>query len=130
MVVRKNGKMKKPKVLNDQEKALAELKKITGYLIAAFRRIWRWSKARKDALKGAKCLDCGELNDLQADHIDPVVPLGGLNVVNGHIDFNQLFERMFYGALAARCETCHKAKSKVEAGERKKIRDARKADSK
>ena len=130
MVVRRNGKMKKAKVLTAEQKKEAEEKKVKGYLVAAFRRVWRWSAHRRACLKDAECVECGVKSDLKADHIDPVVPLEGLGVVNEHIDFNQLYERMFRGKLQALCDRCHTLKSTAEAKERKKLRDAKKGPTK
>lgn len=65
-----------------------------------------------------KCENCGELfpaKDMQADHINPVIPLTGIDSWDGVID--RLFcEIDGYQAL---CRFCHKAKSQAENAARK-----------
>jgi 5-methylcytosine-specific restriction endonuclease McrA len=99
------------------------------YVKSAFRKIWRWSKARRECLKAAKgrCEICKKkVKKLYADHIQPVCPINGFNKIAGpgreHIDFNQLFERMFYGELQAICKACHSGKTKEENKQRKEFK--------
>ena len=70
-----------------------------------------------------KCPSCGELfpqNQMQADHIEPVVPVGNdwkdrEGSFLGY-DWNDYIRRMFceLDGFLALCKTCHKAKSKQE----------------
>lgn len=69
-----------------------------------------------------KCATCGELfkkKDTQADHMDPVVPIGGF--ANGMpVDFNEFIVRLFCSDKNWQilCKSCHKEKSAKEAGDR------------
>lgn len=93
-----------------------------GYIKSALRRIWRWSKKRRECLKAKVCVTCGKTKKkLFADHISPVV-----DPLVGFVDWNMYIDRMFNGELQSLCEKCHKAKSKEEAGVRAKARKARK----
>jgi 5-methylcytosine-specific restriction endonuclease McrA len=101
------------------------------YIKAAFRRIWRWSKARRECLKAAKgrCVLCKQkAKKLYADHVKPVVPVKGLVIIHDnifnlhHIDYNELFERMFYGELQAICKVCHSTKTKEENKQRQEFK--------
>ncbi len=108
------------------------------YLRAAFRKVWRWSKTRRDCLKNAnnKCELCKKkVKKLYADHIEPVCPIVGYKIIGYltgsepedttffHIDYNQLFEHMFYGKLQAICKKCHSKKSKKENAERRRLKN-------
>ena len=67
-----------------------------------------------------RCSECGEVfpqNQMQADHIEPVVPLDGFdNKVWLEYDWNELLQRLYCEAdgLQAVCKTCHKEKSLEE----------------
>ena len=85
------------------------------YLKSAIRRIWRWSKQRRECLKTDKCAQCKSKSKvLFADHIHPVV-----DTKTGFKDWNTYIDRMFNGDLQPLCEQCHKAKSNKENQERK-----------
>jgi 5-methylcytosine-specific restriction endonuclease McrA len=110
------------------------------YVLAGLRRIWRWETARRNCLKATHCASCKEAfpekNAISqrkkikkhisyADHIDPACPIEGYKDVNGHPDWNQVYDRMFVGEdkLQALCGPCHAAKTKAENAERRKARD-------
>lgn len=76
-----------------------------------------------------RCPSCQDLfpaKDMQADHIDPVVPLDGQwgNTTEwlGY-NWNELLPRLFAEeeAYQALCHTCHQVKSQGEKEERKRI---------
>lgn len=115
------------------------------YIKSAFRKIWRWSKGRRECLKNAKgrCQICKKkVKKLYADHIEPVAPVDGLRQVPirfygikpenpnelfvtkevFHVDYNQLYERMFYNRLQAICKPCHSNKSKKENKQRREFK--------
>lgn len=102
------------------------------YLRAAFRKVWRWTPSRQACLKDVTaCAECKKpARQYFADHIDPVVPVEGLKLVNGHVDYNQYYERMFKGKMQALCKKCHSAKTKAENAERRKIRKEAAANGK
>ena len=110
-------------------------KKTKVYLIGSIRKIWRWSKVRRDCLKAAqihsniskhskkihlnryRCAICKKLTtEPVADHISPVVPVTWRE---GEWDWNQYIMNMFTGALQAVCKPCHKNKTKKENKARK-----------
>lgn len=110
------------------------------YIIGALRRIWRWESGRRECLKATSCVGCGKAFEKidkkgsvrrkpskdalpYADHIDPVCPLVGYIQVDGHPDWNQVYARMFNGALQAICGECHAFKTKIENKERKRLRE-------
>jgi 5-methylcytosine-specific restriction endonuclease McrA len=91
------------------------------YLVSAFRRVWRWSKERRQCLENAKeglsyrCAACEKLfekKQVQVDHIKPV----GSVLVNGEPDFNRLYKELFCPItnLQVICKPCHKAKTKLD----------------
>lgn len=67
-----------------------------------------------------RCSECGGVfpqNQMQADHIEPVVPLDGFdNKVWLEYDWNELLQRLYCeaGGLRAVCKICHKEKSLEE----------------
>lgn len=56
---------------------------------------------------------------MEIDHIEPVIPVEGLREINGHPDWNQLYERVFTEWLRALCKECHAANTKAQ----NKLRD-------
>jgi hypothetical protein len=70
------------------------------------------------------CHQCGKAfpsNEIQVDHIDPIIPL--------HMHYSKVSFELFYvrcwcstDNLQVLCLQCHKAKSKLESAERKKYR--------
>jgi hypothetical protein len=58
---------------------------------------------------------------MQADHIDPVIPLTGFDSWDGVI------KRLYCEAdgFQALCKACHKVKTKEEADERRRIKKER-----
>lgn len=95
------------------------------YLIAAFRRTFKWSPERKKALARAfkyrkgkiefyECEECHVIvprKQKQVDHIEPVVlPLVGFN------GYDDLKARMFVTSekLKILCKSCHLTKSQKE----------------
>ena len=79
-----------------------------------------------------RCSECGEVfpqNQMQADHIEPVVPLDGFdNKVWLEYDWNELLQRLYCEAdgLQAVCKTCHKEKSLEE----RRVRNEHRKNSK
>jgi 5-methylcytosine-specific restriction endonuclease McrA len=74
---------------------------------------------------GYKCEHCGFIGkskELQADHINPVVPLSGWDSFDGFI------ERMFCDEKGFQmlCVTCHDKKTEEEKEERKRLRGLKK----
>lgn len=108
------------------------------YLIAAIRKVWRYSPARQMARKLAehptkidkktgkkyqRCTADGlyhKREDTQVDHINPAV------AVTGFQDWNTYIERTLavtVDDLQILCKSCHKEKSKKENEERRKHRE-------
>lgn len=99
------------------------------YVLAALRRIQRWSPEHKQARETAKvgkdlyrCAKCGipqPRKETAVDHIFPVI-----DPSIGFFDWNTLFRRMFCPAneLQVLCKTCHKGKSNAENVIRRKIK--------
>jgi 5-methylcytosine-specific restriction endonuclease McrA len=101
--------------------------KMDGYIFGALRKIWRWHPGRKQALKKAEVLDsfgvlkekcayCCTLfdkNEVQVDHIDPVV-----DPKSGFVDWNTYIKRLLYvdgdTDLQVLCKQCHKKKTNKE----------------
>lgn len=94
---------------------MAEFDKSQIYLKSAIRKIWRWSKARRECLKAKTCAVCGTKAKLFADHIDPVV-----DPQKGFQGWDVYIKRMFDGKLQAVCKPCHAKKSKEENALRRK----------
>lgn len=114
------------------------------YLISAARKIWRWSKIRRDAIEAAtvskdwvECAECEkwlrknplkkkQRKDYAVDHIEPVVPPGSfspqLPVITGTMTWDEWLTRLTEGALQVLCHPCHKKKTKAENDERKRKR--------
>lgn len=92
------------------------------YLAHACRRIWRWSKERKEAKLRPACQQCkkkfGKDQKREIDHIKPVGKIP--RIINQGWD--QYLGRMFVPltALATLCHACHVLKSNVE--RRKNVR--------
>jgi len=61
---------------------------------------------------------------LVADHIEPVV-----DPRTGFIGWDNYYDRMFNGQLQCLCEVCHKAKSKEENAELRKVKKERLANA-
>lgn len=90
------------------------------YLKAAFRKIWRWSKERREVLKraGGKCEQCGKRKkDIVVDHVDPVV-----DPRVGFVGWDAFYGRLFVPVdkMQGLCKTCHTIKTKQENAERRK----------
>jgi 5-methylcytosine-specific restriction endonuclease McrA len=112
-------------------------KRLNGFFIAFCRKVFRWSPAYRNALKMAivdktkgyetyKCSACNSVvprSDKQVDHRIPVTDRGGWNG-----SWDTYAERIFCSVenLDVLCKPCHKEKSKKEAGERAKVRKAKK----
>lgn len=97
------------------------------YLVAAARKIWRWSPKRSQLKREAKkCVSCSKpfktQKDVQADHITPVG-----KAPREWKGWDEYYERLFEGELQPLCVKCHKEKS---AKERKEMKNgkARKDD--
>lgn len=110
-------------------------------VISALRRVFRRYPPYKDCLEAAKkeyfiqskhgkslrrvhfqCAHCKKMvvnKQKVVDHVDPVVSLK-----SGFVDFNTYVKRLFCSIdnLQVLCLNCHKAKSKAESAERKKIK--------
>jgi 5-methylcytosine-specific restriction endonuclease McrA len=95
------------------------------YLIGAIRKIWRWSKERRECLKTAQrskkrylCNICHKLTlEPVVDHVIPVVPLNWGGVF---WDWDVYVARMFHENLQTLCKKCHNYKSNLERQERNK----------
>jgi|SRR6185295_2295750 len=103
------------------------------YLLAAFRRTFRWSPARREALKRAfkykkgkiefyECESCHKIvprKQKQVDHIEPVIEP---NV--GFVGYDSLKIRMFVSAEALKviCRDCHYTKTQAENKVRRKVK--------
>lgn len=94
------------------------------YLLAYFRRVWRWDPERKAVLEAShqkagsllnrqceKCKKNFPKRKVVADHIDPVI-----NPRTGFVDWNTLYLRLFVPrtGLQALCTVCHRIKSNLE----------------
>ncbi len=93
------------------------------YLFAAARKTWRWSPARKQAIKNAtneqgeiicEVCKCGyDKYSIDVDHRIPVVDLK-----KGFTSWDDYFRRLFINDDAAKlqilCKSCHQAKTNVE----------------
>lgn len=91
------------------------------------RQVMKWSPEKKRVIAEAKgfCPGCKKLKlNLEADHIEPVVPVDQPFIG----DWNTYFDRMFNGKLQALCDECHEAKCFDENKLRKHHRDIKKAN--
>lgn len=100
------------------KKVKTEFDKTKIYLVAAIRKIWRWSKPRRDALKGAKecyvCKQASPKGEYQADHVQPVG-----SAPRSWLGWDAYLERMFEGKLSPICTECHKIKTRAEGAARR-----------
>jgi 5-methylcytosine-specific restriction endonuclease McrA len=100
-------------------------------IMAALRKIWRFSPERKAALDAAAnpenkqevvCASCGAWTHVKlakVDHVVPIVPVSGFDT------WDAVIYRLRFGALQVLCEPCHKVKTKDENASRawsKKLR--------
>jgi 5-methylcytosine-specific restriction endonuclease McrA len=102
-------------------------------IMAALRKVWRFSPERREALAAAThpenrqevvCSSCGvwcHAKLAKVDHIEPVMAVEGWDSWNGVI------HRLQYGALQVLCEECHRLKTKAENAERARYRKMQKA---
>ena len=100
---------------------------LTGYIIAALKKIWKWDPERKKALNRVmlfngnyNCEECGgrfERKGVQVDHTNPVVVPG-----EGIKSWDKYISRLFVKSklLQVLCKPCHKKKSNKENAERRK----------
>lgn len=103
------------------------------YLLAAFRKVFRWSPERRKALARAfrykkgkieyyECEECHEIvprKQKQVDHIEPVIrPLIGFS------GYDDLRQRVFVSASLLRvlCKACHQSKTQAENVIRRKVK--------
>lgn len=118
-------------------------KKEQGLIKGALRRVFSRSDLRRKALSNAKanysdesrprvktwyyCSECKKHYagfQMQVDHIDPIIPTyKSLE----EMTWDSLIDRLWCDPsnLVAICLTCHKAKSKVENAERRKLKKER-----
>ena len=103
-------RVKKKRVVRKRRKARSQ----QALIISALRRVWLWSPERRAILSGAKsgsdgyvCESCGEIGNVQVDHIDPV---------GKFLDWNTFIERLFVPSyrLQALCKRCHLIKTNKE----------------
>jgi hypothetical protein len=94
--------------------------------------VWIDGKKKKKRRVMYKCACCGELfhhstgkREIAIDHIQTVVPLEGLPMINGLPDFNVYIARLFCSVdnLQVLCLEHHKLKTRHENAERKRLRD-------
>lgn len=83
--------------------------------------------SRKRVTRWSKCAKCNKLEPsylCEIDHMDPVIPIG-LGIED--MSWDQIIDRVWCDErnLQALCKDCHKAKSKEEAGERRKNKKQR-----
>lgn len=112
-----------------------------GLIKGAIRRVFSRSELRRQALDKAlvkdysdpsrkrvtrwgRCAECEKLEPLykmQIDHIEPVIPQDSSL---DQMTWDTLVDRIWCDErnLQALCETCHKAKSKEENAERRRIK--------
>lgn len=112
-------KLKKPKKKRSP-------KPLETYITGALRKVWYYSKLRRDAYNQAKvgtkyrCYVCEQLVDkVQIDHINPV---GSPKQDDNTLDWGKYVNKLLYcdpSNVAAICLACHKSKSAVEAHLRK-----------
>ncbi len=108
-----------------------------GYIFGSLRKIWRWSKARKEALENAKepvtyhgkevysCVHCKgrfQREEVAIDHKEPVI-----DPKQGFTSWDTYIARLFCpsNGLQVLCKVCHKVKTQTE----NKIRRKSKKDS-
>lgn len=80
--------------------------------------------SRKRVTRWGKCADCGKIEaayQLEIDHIEPVVPL---DQSFDEMSLDEVADRLWcdQSQLQAICKNCHKAKSLLEARERRRIK--------
>lgn len=101
------------------------------YLIAAFRRIFRWEPSRRLVIKGCfsdgkyRCQKCNKLHKkIVVDHIEPVI-----DPLRGWEGWDVYYERLFVPKeqLQGLCKKCHAVKTKQENSQR---RESNKKDCK
>lgn len=91
------------------------------YLVAAARKVWRWSPERREVKKSKGCKKCGikfdEKNKPEIDHIEPIGKAP--REFNGWDDY---YKRLFVPAkkMQALCHKCHVEKSRLERKNAKK----------
>ena len=103
-------------------------------IMAALRKIWRFSPERKAALDAAAnpenkqevvCASCGAWTHVKlakVDHLFPIVPVAGFD------SWDDVIHTLRFGSLQVLCESCHAFKTRTENAERAKIRrEAKKA---
>lgn len=116
-------------------------KKIVKMIESAIRKGFRYGIAYIDVLdaalskevgvRGGKRYDCASCggnfpkNQVQVDHIEPVVPLDASLEV---LTLEELYSRIncSMSNLQVLCDSCHKSKSKTEVKERARLRKAKK----
>jgi 5-methylcytosine-specific restriction endonuclease McrA len=96
------------------------------YLVAAARRIWRWSPERREianacavGLTKRRCVKCEETKARKEVQIDHIVPVG--KQPRSWSEYPGFYERLFCAVsnLQPLCKTCHTAKSNLENKARK-----------
>lgn len=104
------------------------------YLLAAFRKVFRWSPERRKALSRAfkykkgkveyyECEQCRKIvprKEKQVDHIEAVIP-----PLVGFTGYDDLRARMFVTAqmLQVLCRLCHGSKTQAENAVRRKVKN-------
>lgn len=99
------------------------------YLIGAARKIFRWSRERKEALKRASvgtkkwaCSVCNEVVGPKERDVDHIIPVNDVKALKWSWD--AFYDRLFCSAdnLRVLCKPCHKKKTAAEAKIRAKAR--------
>lgn len=119
-------KVRKPRAGTDKTKTR---------IMNALRKIWMYSKLKRDSLKRSKegkyyrCMQCKGLHEkLDVDHVINVVPLTGWDG-----DWNGVINRMLYcseNGLQNLCKKCHNKKTQREQKIRKKyVKENKKANT-
>ena len=84
--------------------------------------------SRKRVTRWSKCAICGRLEatyKMQVDHLDPVQPIG---ISLEEMNWDQIIDNLWCdeAKLQAVCLECHKAKSKLENAERRRLKKEKK----
>jgi 5-methylcytosine-specific restriction endonuclease McrA len=91
------------------------------YLVAAARRVWRWSPEKKAASElcalgkdKRKCAKCQQIFLRKLVHMDHIVPVG--RQPQDWDDYPNYYRRMFCPAsnIQGLCKSCHKKKTLVD----------------
>ncbi len=97
--------------------------KLKAYIFGALRKIWRWSKERREVLNASKvtgkidkyrCAECDKIGQRKTVHVDHVFPV--VDPLKGFEGFDTYISRLYCDkeGLQILCASCHSAKTKAE----------------